>query len=179
MNLDVQILEHLSNQNEKGIQLIITYYGALLKSVVGKHLYSLQGYQGECLNDTLLAIWNNWDKFDPNQSSLKNWMCAIARYRAINYLKKHARELDEVEFEQVAPYLINQQAGPLEKERWQIELNHLLKALNPLDRRLFIDLFIEDQTVEDVARKHNLSKANLYQRISRGRKKLRKEKLND
>lgn len=179
VNLDDEILDYLSQGNDKGIELIIRYYGSLLKAVVNKHLFSLKVYQGECLNDTLLAIWNNWDKFDSDKSTFKNWICAIARYRAINYLKKYSYEFNEVKLEDVSPYLMSQQEGPLSRELWEIELSHILEPLSPQDQQIFIELFMEEQTIDEVAKKYNMSKENLYQRVSRGRKKMRRKKAND
>lgn len=69
MELEEQIIQYLSQQNEKGIEMLMSLYGGLLKSVIRKHLYSLQSHQEECLNDTLLAIWNNWESFDPERSN--------------------------------------------------------------------------------------------------------------
>lgn len=176
MNIDNEILRYLNQHNDKGIELIINCYGGLLKSVIHKHLYSLQAYQGECMNDTLLAIWNNWEKFDPEKSSFKNWICAIARYRAINYLKKYALELEHIEFDKISSFIKSKEEFPLQQELWAIELKDLLAPLSPRDQQIFTELFYEEQSIDEVAQKHNLSKDNLYQRVSRGRKKIRRGK---
>lgn len=103
-------------------------------------------------------------------------MAAIARYRAINYLKKYARDLEHIHFDEISPYVKGPNDAPFQKEFWQIELDELLEPLNEQDKQLFIELFSQEQSIDEVAEKYNLSKDNLYQRVSRGRKKLNKRR---
>ena len=39
-------------------------------------------------NDILFSIWQNIDRFDANKNTLKNWIGAVSKYRAINYKRK-------------------------------------------------------------------------------------------
>lgn len=144
--------------------------------MVRKHLYLLTSREEECINDTLLAIWENWVSFDSSRSSFKNWICAIARYRAINYLKKYAKDLEQIPIEDFAPYLLSRQEEPLHKEIWQLEIEKLLEPLSEQDQKLFVDLFTHEYSVSYLSKKYNLSEENIYQRVSRGRKKLKKRR---
>ena len=57
-------LKQLRRRNEQALDYVIDNYGWIIKSVVKKHLYNLQSVQNECINDVLLGLWNNIDKFD-------------------------------------------------------------------------------------------------------------------
>jgi len=81
-------LNQLKKKNEKALDYVIDTYGWIIKSVIKKHLYNLQSVQDECINDVLLGLWNNIDKFDENKSEFKNWIAGIAKFKAIDYSLK-------------------------------------------------------------------------------------------
>ena len=80
-------IEQLSLHNEAALIYVIDTYGGLLKSVISKHLFVMPDRVEECLNDVLLNIWENISSFDESRSSFKNWVAAVAKYRAIDYLR--------------------------------------------------------------------------------------------
>ena len=88
-------IQQLQQHNEKALLYVIDAYGGLLKSVIRKQLFRLPERQEECLDDVLLKIWQNISDFDESKNSFKNWAAAIARYRAIDYLRseEHTSEL--------------------------------------------------------------------------------------
>ena len=54
----------------------------------------MQGVQDECINDVLLAIWNNINSFDEERSTFKNWIMGIARFKSIDYKRKYLKHLE-------------------------------------------------------------------------------------
>lgn len=171
---DRWMIRQLENRNEDGMKQLIDQYGGLLMSIIQKTLAQLPQYHDECLNDVLLAIWKNIDKYDESKSSFKNWICVIAKYRAINYLKKYQIEVhnvswDEEKHEKSYAHTDN----VFEQELWEIELNRLLQPLSDRDKTLFIEYFTSIEETEAIAERNNLTSGALYSRISRGKKKIR------
>ncbi|WP_286674445.1 sigma factor, partial [Clostridium sp. ZBS14] len=78
----------LKKKNEKALYYVIDNHGWIIKSVVKKHLYNLQSIQDECINDILLGIWNNIEKFDSSKGSFKNWIAGISKFKCIDYKRK-------------------------------------------------------------------------------------------
>ena len=64
----------------------------------------------------------------------------------------------------------------LEKEISE-ELELLLGCLNPSDRELFLRLYVEEESVEQISRDTGMEKTVIYNRVSRGKKKIRKNYL--
>lgn len=89
-------MDQLQKHNERALLYVIDKYGGLLKAVISKSLFRMQSYQEECMNDVLLAIWDHIDSFQPEKNSFKNWIAAIAKYKAIDYLRKYQKEQMEV-----------------------------------------------------------------------------------
>ena len=95
-------IQQLQLHNEKALMYVIDEYGGLLMAIIRKHLFSQPQKQEECFDDVLLKIWQNISDFDESRNSFKNWAAAIARYRAIDYLRQYQRELVTVDIEDTA-----------------------------------------------------------------------------
>ncbi len=80
-------IQQLRLHDESALMYVIDQYGALLMSVIRKHLFRLPDMQEECLDDVLMGVWQHIDSFDQERNSFKNWIAAIARYQSIDYLR--------------------------------------------------------------------------------------------
>lgn len=171
-------MDQLQKHNEKALLYVIDEYGGLLKAVISKSLFRMQGYQEECMNDVLLAIWNHIESFQPEKNSFKNWIAAIAKYKAIDYLRKYQKEQMEVPLETVECDRIMESKPPAMIDANEIseEMEELLSCLSAQDRELFLRLYIEEESVEEVSQAVRLSKPVIYNRLSRAKKKLRSRK---
>ncbi|TYR81395.1 sigma-70 family RNA polymerase sigma factor [Priestia megaterium] len=168
---DELMVRYISRKKEEGLELLVETYGGLITSIVRTQLGSLKNYEEECVNDILLGIWTNIDRFDDKKNTFKNWIAAVAKYKAIDYKRKyvksqHSKSLTEVEGMLGDDYLA------LQKELKE-EVNELLSHLNERDRELFKSYYLEDVALENIAVKRNTTISNLYNRLSRGRKKLK------
>lgn len=174
MKIDEEnLVRCLKKKNEKALDYVIDQYGGLIKSIVVKHLYSLQSQQEECINDVLLSIWNGIGSFDENRNTFKNWVAAISKYKCIDYKRKYMKLLLEQGLEENE---VIETLG-IEEEVLKDELSHevesLLRCLKVEDRKLFLGHYIEDRTVEDLAQEMGVKSSAVYNRLSRGRKKLK------
>lgn len=167
-------LEQLQKRNEDALYYVIDMYGGLIKNIVAKHLYKLHHIQEECVDDVLLAIWDNIAAFSPEKNSFKNWVGAIAKYKSIDYKRKYLKLMDQENIDSLNMIdSSNIERALMEKEISQ-ETKSLLSNLIEDDQKIFIQYYMEDQDVEAIARKFQVKKSNIYNRLSRGRTKLRK-----
>ncbi len=168
-------IQQLQLHNEKALMYVIDKYGGLLMAVIRKHLFSLPERQEECFDDVLLKIWQNIADFDGSKNSFKNWAAAIARYRAIDYLRQYQRELVTVNIEDTAIAQEDSQlAGMIEREISE-ETQRMLGCLKPLDQELFMKLYVEEKTMEQVSEETGMKKEVIYNHISRGKHKIRRQ----
>ncbi|MEE0418682.1 MAG: sigma-70 family RNA polymerase sigma factor [Lachnospiraceae bacterium] len=165
-------VDQLQKHNEKALRYVMECYGGLLRGIIRKKLHAFLELQEECLDDVFLNIWNHADCYDPSKSSFKNWAAAIAVYRAIDYQRKQIRMLDTVALDEASAGAWEE---PLTAEKQELseEVELLLSSLNPKDRQLFYDLYVEELDIEEVSSRHKMSKDRIYNHISRGKKKLR------
>lgn len=151
--------------------MLIDEYGGLVASVVRKNLGKLINYEEECISDVFLAIWDNIDSFDKDRNSFKNWICVIAKYKAINYKKKYLAMAETSE--------INEDIYYIDKNLLSLEIKEgiedIFKHLDSKDRDIFIKYYLDGVDAPAIAKENNLSISSLYSRLSRGRKKIREE----
>lgn len=167
---DKLLIKYIKKKKEKGIEILIDEYLGFIKSIVVYHLGSVKYYEEECIDDVMLAIWENIDYFDKDKSIFKNWIGSISKYKAINYKKKYIRETLNEEIEENSKIYFD---NNLLKKEIEEEIEELLSNLNEKDREIFKKYYIEDMELDKIAKEFNTNVDNLYNRISRGRKKIR------
>ena len=169
-------IQQLKLRNEKALMFVIDQYGGLLMSVIRKHLFALPERQEECFDDVLLKIWQNISEFDEKKNTFKNWAAAIAKYRAIDYLRQHLREPVTVDIEDTVIVREDCVLDRMIEEEISKETEQMLSCLKPLDRELFLKLYIQEQSMEQISRDTGMKKAVIYNRLSRGKEKIRDRK---
>ncbi|GAA0076658.1 sigma-70 family RNA polymerase sigma factor [Clostridium sp. CTA-5] len=171
---DKLIIKYIKKSNEKGLELLVEKYGGLIKGVINRYLFKLQSYEEECFDDILLSIWNNIDKFDEDKNSIRNWIISISRYKSIDYKRKYLSKLIN---QKVDINLIKDNKAideDLLEEEINNEINELLSNLNDMDRQIFSKICFKEMDVSEISKEMNLKNSYIYNRISRGRNKLRK-----
>lgn len=163
------MIKYIKKKKEKGMELLIDKYRGIITAVVRRHLGVLINYEEECVDDVLMSIWDNIKSFDCSKNTFKNWICAISKYKAIDYKKKYLSKIEHVDMSEEI-YYIDQE---LLKSEIEEEINDILSHLNESDRRLFKEHYLEGKPLEEIAIKSNTKVSNLYNRLSRGRKKIR------
>lgn len=169
----LKLIKNIKKGDENAFLQVIDLYSPLLKTIINNKLYFLTSEKEEVLNDVLLKIWNNIDSFDPNKGTFENWICAIASYESINRIRKEYLK-NELELnEDIISSESNPEEKVLQKELYK-EILSLLDSLKDQDKEIFLDLFFEGMTYEDISEKYGIKISNLYNIVSRNRKLLKK-----
>lgn len=166
---DTLIIKYIKKKDEKGMELLIDEYNNLITSVIRKHLGKLYNYEEECVSDTLFAIWNNINGFESDKNLFKNWICAIAKYKAIDYKRKYLNKSETSMLDSDPPYL-DKNLLNIEIEE---EINEILNCLSTNEQQIFREYYLNDEVVSEIAHKNNLAISSIHSRLSRGREKIR------
>lgn len=167
-----RLVEGIKRKDEKALECLIAQYGGLIKSIAYYHLSMDAGYAGECINDVLLIIWTKIGQFHPEKNTLKNWIGAVCRYKCIDYKRKYYREHFEP-LDETFPAPDTPEKRMLEQEMIR-ETEEFLSCLSISDREIFRRRYIEEQSISEISGHMKLSPSVLYNRLSKGKKKLRK-----
>ncbi|WP_042273353.1 sigma-70 family RNA polymerase sigma factor [[Clostridium] dakarense] len=166
---DKLIIKYIKKCNQKGMEMLIDNYNGLITSVIRTHLNPLLNYEEECISDVLFLIWENIEGFNGRENTFKNWICAIAKYKAIDYKRKYISKIN-LEIDSNISY-IDENLLRLEIEE---EINEILNFLNDKDKELFTRYYLDGYKLEEIAIDTKTNVSNLHSRLSRGRKKIRK-----
>ncbi|WP_054024823.1 sigma-70 family RNA polymerase sigma factor [Bacillus sp. FJAT-28004] len=166
-------IHRLQRQKEDALEYIVDTYLPLIKGVTYKVLSPLEndGVIEECMNDILLSIWNHSNKFHGDTTDFRKWICAIAKFKAIDYYRKNSKK---IEFAAIQADLNAERSAEDELIIMEdkTELIALINLLEPVDRDIFIMKYFLGLNTEDISTKLDLTKASIDNRIYRGKKKL-------
>lgn len=173
MRIDEQnFIKALRRKNENALNYVVDNYGALVKAIVRKHLGVIKNYEEECINDVFLAVWYGIENFDFEKGNFKNWIGAIAKYKAIGYKRKYLESAfeDDVNNIELKDFSFENE---VKKQELKEEVENLLSCLKKEDKKIFEDYYIKDKSIKEISEKINKDGRNIYNRLSRGKKKLR------
>ncbi|HIX29925.1 MAG TPA: sigma-70 family RNA polymerase sigma factor [Candidatus Blautia stercoravium] len=169
----------LCRKQEKALEYCMLHYGGLVKAVVHRYLGSLPQYEEECQNDVFFAVWNHIDAYDPERNPFANWIAGVARLKALDCKRKYASRMLETSWEAmeetgqpVIHTAVSEELQSIEEE-FSEETQQILACLKPKDRELFLRLYIEEENMEEVSQSTGLAKPVIYNRLSRGKKRIR------
>lgn len=168
-------VEEMKRGNEKALEYVIDNYAWILKTVIKKHLFYLPNLYEECMNDCLLAIWDNIDSYNPEKSSFKNWVGGIAKYKSIDYTRKYLRDLENQNIEDVNIAIEDNSLKEILSKEISEETEKMLSSLSKEDQKIFVKLYFKEKSMDEISKDTGLSKSVLYNRLSRGKKKMREE----
>lgn len=163
--LDKKIIKNLISKNEIGIELLIEKYGPFIKSIVYHKLGNKKEDCEECINDIYLSIWKNINQFDFKRNSLKNWIAGICRYKTIDYMRKIYRELERNDINSIT------EVGQYDSNLLNIENNiyseieRLLDGLSDEEKKLIIDVYINDISIDSISKILIMDKKSIYNKI--------------
>ncbi len=153
--------------------MIESLYGRLVRSIAF-NLYKSDTVAEECLNDTLLDVWNTIPPKNPE--SLSAYVCTIARHRTIDRLradmarKRYTPEHSEYHtvYEELS-FLDDVADGVVERMEMRRIMGEFLDLLSNTNREIFISRFYDFESLDSIAAKMHMSKNTLGARLHRMR----------
>lgn len=172
---DGNFIGRLKAKDERALYYVIDRYGGLIRSIVRRKLPSLPNQWEDCENDILLTVWNEIGHFDSSKNSFSGWLSAVCRYKAIDCLRRASRYQNELSLSGDGETEALCMGGPEDRSGCEAReaALELLRDLPEDDQKLFWDCYVREKPAEQLARERNIKVSALYNRLSRGRKKLR------
>ncbi len=176
---DKKIVDGILKRDMDALKELINVYGIIIHNAVAAVLNESHESDGieECTDDILMCLWRNMDCFSKEKGDLKCWIIVISKNKALTYKRKLKKFKSNIDIDIIKIHSsINIEEAYLNDENKKAVIE-LLNDLSIKDKDIFIKRYIKGWTIEDIAEEMNLSSISIYNRLSRGRKKL-KEILN-
>lgn len=174
---NLNFIKRLQRKKEDALEYVVDEYLPLVKGITYKVLSPLEneGLMEECMNDVFLAIWDHANQFEGDQTDFRKWLCAVAKFKAIDVYRK------AVKHNETAAFNLSEGSRKSAEDEWLASenKNELLKLMcdfETVDRNIFIMKFFLDMKNEEIAENLGLTKAAVDNRIYRGKKKLQQSR---
>jgi len=158
--------------SQNALKYFIEQHGWRIKAIVQKKLNQFPNEQEDCMNEIFYAIWSNVKKYDPEKGTFNTWIAAVSKYVILNYFRKLKNTFFEEPLEQEN---FGNDTGmfdtinSLENEGFE----ELISCLPEKDRKLFRMLYLQEKSSLEICRSTGMKKENVYNRVSRGKRKIK------
>ncbi|MCZ8534668.1 RNA polymerase sigma-70 factor, ECF subfamily [Paenisporosarcina quisquiliarum] len=162
------VVQQIKYKNEDSISYVLQSYGGLLNTIIRKYLQGNQQDIEECLADVLVSIWFHINSFDSTKNEFKQWIAAIAKYRAIDYVRRSEKSkqyISKFELEEASSQSISKQS--------EFDITYLFNKLNSTERSIFEKYYVEGVSSKEIANEFQAKESWVHNKLSRGRKKLK------
>ncbi len=172
-----ELISQLKSNPEEGYAALIHKYSNYVYAVAWSKLKGVASKEDveDCVSDIFVAVYLNFNRFDEQKGGLKPFISTIAQRTSIDHWrkleKKRRQELPIAEKKESTNCTItHDEAATL----WE----HV-KLLGEPEVSIIIQKYFYEETVSDIARKLHMSKAAVYKRLQRSKKKLKQQLMED
>lgn len=177
---DAKMLELLHKNPNKGMNVLIDEYAGLIYATV-KHVLAnsvcVSSDIEDCVADTFSEFYLELQKFNPKMSSIKNYLCLIAKNNAIDILRRRKKAELRVDFEDEnfpiqIPDGTNLEEDVLKQEKIKEVLKEI-EALGEPDSSIIFRKYYYGESAEEIAENLKMSVSAVNTRAHRALKKLK------
>ncbi len=169
-----RLMERIAAQEQDALALLYDQYGSAVYSLALRVVLN-RAVAEEVTQDTFLKVWNGAENWDAAQGRLSSWLLTIARYTAIDRLRREKRQPTQVQLEPLSDILEDHQ------QDWQHRghmLRSLLEELPPEQAQIIELAFFQGMTHSRMAEVLQLPLGTVKTRLRLGLQKL-KEMVGD
>ncbi len=166
---DEEIIERIKKKDFAGLEELLAVYGdSMLRTI---HSVLSQPHEvserQDVANEVFYEVWQKIAAYQPERSRLITWLLLISRSRAIDHKRKlNKRSLEEKTVDEQELAI---EESPLTKENFLC----FIEDLEALDQRIFLLYYFYQESPETIAEQTDLNVSAIYNRLSRGRKRLK------
>lgn len=177
---DIRLLELMKQHPDRGIEKLINMYSGLVYSVIRGRLEGTSYISSDIedlVADTFSKFYLELKSFDPKKSSIKAYLCVIARNNAVDLIRrlkiKHGcLEIDdENNIIQISNELYIESSED-EKETADEVLSEVLRLPEP-DKSIIFRKYYYGQSSKEIAKALRLTPSNVDTRAHRAINKLK------
>ncbi len=166
---DEEIIKRIKKKDYAGLEELLAVYGdSMLRTI---HSVLSQPHEvserQDVANEVFYEVWQKIAAYQPDRSRLITWLLLISRSRAIDQKRKlNKRSLEEKPVDEQELAI---EESPLTKENFL----GFIEDLEALDQRIFLLYYFYQESPETIAEQTDLNVSAIYNRLSRGRKRLK------
>lgn len=173
MNLNEQIVSLIKARDEKGLSLLYNNYSDTLYGIAIRVLKN-ESFAEDCIQKSLLKIWNAIDKYDASKSTLFTWMAQVVKNTALDTRRLKSFQKEE-KTETIVPSVYSERVN--NQELGGMDVEKLLGSLDPKYSEVLYFLYMEGYSQSELSEKLEIPLGTIKTRSKKAIDLLR-EKLN-
>lgn len=166
-------MDELRCRSAEALAYFIDRYTPMVASIVSSILDDMGAREDieECVSDVFVRAWKHVDQYDSSRGTIRAWFAMLAKYEALDRRRQLRRRIAvEVPVPSIA-------ADPVVSEVLSMEHQQALvseiERLEPSVRDVVVCRYLLDMPISDIARKFNLTRSQVDNRLYRARQRLR------
>ena len=169
------IVERLKAKDFIGLELLIEHFSFNIISAIHQILNRPEdkALVDDVANETFYKIWKNAQYYSAEKSSFHTWISIIAKRTALDYKKKDIKHQHLIPLEEKQAELAAEENIAFKQENFMT----LIDELKEEDQMIFLSYYYYNDAPKEIAENLNLTTEIIYNRLSRGKKKLREQLL--
>lgn len=178
---DNKLLKLLKQNPTAGIEQLMNQYTGLLYTVVKGRLretYHLSSDIMDCVADVFSKFYTELDNYNPDTSSIKSYLCVMARNHAINIAKKRSRQKMDFSLNDEETVIHLADTVEIESEIEGAELRKALfdaiEELGEPDSNIVFRKYYYGESSKEISKAVGLNVSTVDTRAHRALNKLRK-----
>ena len=177
---DIKLLQLLHKDSSAGMEKLMDQYAGLVYAVVKGKLsesFCVSTDLEDCVADIFCEFYANIEKYDLSISSIKSYLCVLARYKATDVLRKRGRQccvsLDDADsLLQIADEFTVE--GDFLEDELRREVLNAIKLFGEPDSSIIIRKYYFGESSKEIADALKMTVSNVDTRTCRALNKLRK-----
>ncbi|MFD3158536.1 sigma-70 family RNA polymerase sigma factor [Haloimpatiens sp. FM7330] len=169
---DKELIEKLKKKDKKALDILVDRYSNLAFKVAYSVLNNRE-LSEECVNDVLLKVWNSAVKFNKSEEKFKSWIIVIAKYTAIDLLRKEKKYNDNMLLDDNIYTESSLVESVLENKEMKNLIMSEIGKMDETNKKICIKRFFLMESVKDIGNALGLSESAISNRLLRQRKKLK------
>jgi len=178
---DIKLLKLLRKDPNRGIEFIMDEYAGLVYAVVRGRLVGNQFVSTDiedCVAETFSEFYISLDSFDPKRSSIRSYLCVLARNNAIDLLRRRAKDSMTLSIDADDSFIQVEDDFDIESELTERELVReifcAIKDLGEPDASIIIRKYYFGESSAKISSALNMTVSNVDTRAHRALNKLKK-----
>ncbi|MBP3886070.1 MAG: sigma-70 family RNA polymerase sigma factor [Cellulosilyticum sp.] len=178
---DAQIIKAFKAHDTNKIHDTINNYSPLLFYVVQNILRDKGSTEDieECVADVFIYLWQHPDYFNSRKGTLKNYLCLIAKSKALDCYRKLSKSedlhipLDSLTSEDNGSSYFNLGTSPIFAQYEYEDLYKILDILSPEDREILLRRYIGGEKPSHIAKDLGVPTKSIVNNLYRSKNKLK------
>ena len=172
------LLRLLHKDPSAGMEQLMNQYAGLVYAVVKGKLagsFCVSSDIEDCVADVFSEFYADLPKYDPKISSIKSYLCVLARNNAIDILRKREKQHGDVSLDDDERFIqIADDENATNEDELRREVLSAVKSLGHPDSAIIIRKYYLGESSKEIAESLNMTVSGVDTRTHRALNKLRK-----